>query len=228
MLKRLLILLPLILAQAGCLLHDEEFSSKPLSYTTEHVQFYERLRRELLRLEDIKVGDGPIAAAGRKVTAEITVRYSDGTLVYQGPAVTYWGMDGTVFIHNSPREPNMLSLEQAGIVLGLNGMAVGGTRRITIPANLVCYSGSVGQSIEKGADPSSTCMLVHSGVRGKDGAQVRKLPLTVEATLTAACKPVFLHLGPFSIGQRCRDSEVPKRDPDGPIWRFYYVAPSKP
>jgi hypothetical protein len=231
MLKRtlvLLILLVLTITQSGCLLHDEGQYHNPVAHTAESVRFYEGLKRERLQLEDITVGDGPIAAAGRKVSAEIAVRYSDGTLVYQGPAVAYWGMEETVWIHNSPSEPNMFSLSQQGIILGLNGMAVGGKRRIIVPPNLVCYSGSVGDSIEKGASPHSTCMLVHSGARGKDGAQVRKLPLTVDATLIAACRPVFLHLGSFSLGRRCRDSELPKREPSDSIWRFYHAAPAKP
>ena len=161
MLKRLLILLPILFAQTGCLLHDEEFSSQPGSFTTEGVQSYERLKRDLLQLEDIKIGDGPIAAAGRRVGAEITVRYSDGTLVYQGPAVTYWGFIGDTFIHNSPREPGLLSTQQEGIMLGLNGMGVGGKRRIIVPANLVCYNGrAVGQSLDKGANPNVTCGLI--------------------------------------------------------------------
>jgi hypothetical protein len=42
-------------------------------------------------------------------------------------------MDASVTIHNSLREAGALHLEQTGIRLGLNGMAVGGKRLITIP-----------------------------------------------------------------------------------------------
>lgn len=79
------------LAQTGCTFYEEHGSYQPAPFVPEAVQHYERLKREFLQLEDIKVGDGPIAASGRKVTADISVRYSDGTLIYQGPAVTYWG-----------------------------------------------------------------------------------------------------------------------------------------
>jgi hypothetical protein len=70
-------------------------------------------------------------------------------------------MIGHTFIENNVRERGLLSLEQQGIVLGLNGMAVGGKRRMTVAPNLVCYGGSVGQSLDKGADPKGTCGLVY-------------------------------------------------------------------
>ncbi|MDN5941211.1 MAG: hypothetical protein L0H94_04935 [Nitrospira sp.] len=139
MIKHIVILLAFVITQSGCTFYQEVSSYNPAAFQTDGVEWYERLKRESLKLEDVTIGDEPIAAAGRKVTAEITVRYSDGTLVYQGPVVTYWGFIGDTFIHNSPAEPNLLSMSQEGIVLGLNGMAVGGKRRIAIPANMVCY-----------------------------------------------------------------------------------------
>ncbi len=86
------------------------------------------------------------AALARKVTADIEVRYAsgDGKPIYRGPAISYFGMQGSVFIHNGAAEHGMLSLQQNGIILGLNGMAVGGKRRITVSPNLVCYEGAVG------------------------------------------------------------------------------------
>ena len=71
-------------------------------------------------------------------------------------------------------------------------------------------------------------MLVHSGIQGKRGTKVQKLPLMVEATLTAACRPVFPQVLGFYIGERCRDVNAPERKPADPIWRFYYVAPAMP
>ena len=225
MLKSILILLILVLAQSGCTFYEEVSSYKPATFKPDGVESYERLKRDLLHLEDLKVGDGPVAASGRRVAADIVARYSDGTLIYEGPAVTYWGMIGDTFIHNSPREPSMLSLEQLGIVLGLNGMAVGGKRRITVAPNLVCYSGSVGQSLDKGANPNGSCGLVYGE---RELVKVRKEQLTIDATLTASCTPVFPRIGPFYIGQRCRDSDAPKRESGDPIWHFYHAAPSKP
>ena len=216
------------LVQSGCS-YDTPWSFRPAPFQPQVIQEYERLKRELLQLEDIKVGDGPIAAAGRKVTAEITVRYADGKLVYEGPVVTYWGTIGTTFISNSWQEHGLLSLEHQGIVLGLNGMAVGGKRRIRVPANLVCFSGSSGQSLDKGESPSSTCMLAQSGVRGKDGTEVRKLSLIVDATLTASCAPIFVQIPLVYSRMDCRDSLlVPERKPTDPIWRFYVVETASP
>ena len=224
-----LLLLAFVIAQSGCTFHEEVGSYKPATFKPDGVESYERLKRELLQLEDIKVGDGPVAAAGRKVTAEITVRYSDGTLVYEGPAVTYWGMIGDTFINNSIQERGLLSTQQDGIMLGLNGMAVGGKRRIVILPNLVCFDGrAVGQSLDKGANPEQKCGLIIP-IEGEIGARVRKESLVVEATLTASCTPIFLQIPLIYSGQfRCRDSDAPKREPGDPIWRFYHAAPSKP
>jgi len=156
MLKRILILLICILGQTGCTFYEEYGNFRPAPFVPDAVQHFERLKRELLQLEDITVGDGPLVASGRKVSAQIAVRYSDGSLAHEGPVVTYWGMIGETFISNSWQERGLLSLEQTGIVLGLNGMAVGGKRRIHIPANLVCYSGFSSQSLGKGLIPTNT------------------------------------------------------------------------
>jgi hypothetical protein len=73
-----------------------------------------------------------------------------------------------------------------------------GKRRILIPANLGCFDGrAAGQSLDKGDSPSSPCMLVQSGVKGKHGTKVRKLPLIVDATLTASCTLIFMQILSF-------------------------------
>lgn len=183
---------------------------------------HERFKREFTQIADLKIGTGPVAAHGRKVMADVVIRYaSDGTLAYEGPVLAYWGIDGAVFIHNRLRAPGLLNLDQPGILLGLNGMAVGGKRRFTISPKLVCsWDGS-----EK-ADPGIACLLAQSGIQGKDGTVVRKLPLIVEATLTGACAPLSL------VGRRsediCRGMDKPQREPGDPIWRMYYAEPLLP
>ena len=229
MLKRILILLILALAQAGCTIEEGGGMYEPFPLSPDSRLEHERLKRELLQLEDIKVGDGPVAAWGRKISADIEARYTDGTLAYRGPAYAYAGMSGTVMIHNSLRKNGALSLQQTGIILGLNGMAVGGKRRITVSPGLACYGGGVGESTNKGANPKLTCGLVGGSRKEDGGMAVRKETLVVDATLTESCIPVFLFIPVIYHGEfRCRASETPQRDPTAPIWHFYYAEPSHP
>ncbi|SPP66265.1 hypothetical protein [Nitrospira lenta] len=224
MLKHALIILILGMTQVGCYISEESGGYKPVELSSEWRQALEQLKRKLLMIEDVKIGDGPLAAVGRKVTADIEVRYASGDSkpIYRGPAISYFGMQGDVFIHNDVVESGILSLQQQGIILGLNGMAVGGKRRITVSPNLVCYEGAVGESTSQGADPSIVCRLVKLYLKNGGIIQVRKEALIVEATLTDSCIPVFMKIPFIYKGQfRCRDSDIPKHDPSAPIWRIY-------
>lgn len=224
----ILLILVLSVPQISCagLVEEEVGGYQPVEVTPQLRQGLERLKREFLQLEDIKIGDGPLAAWGRKISADIEVQYADGTLIYRGPAIAYVGMKSSGWIHDDIHDRGMLSLQQDGIILGLNGMAVGGKRRITIAPNLVCYhAGTVGQSTAQGADPRVTCTLVATEGRleKNQSNKVRKETLIVEATLRASCIPGFIG-NPRVFGRieiRCRDSEVPRREPSDPIWRAY-------
>lgn len=215
--KRILIILPFILTLASCDLGDLPEGGpfyEPIPLTPEDLQGAERSRREVLQLEEIKIGDGPLALWGRKISADLDVRYWDGRPIYKGPAFYYSGMAGSIALHNNIQESGLLSLEQIGIMLGINGMAVGGRRRITVPPNLVC-----GRSSTDTPKPNVECSLV------QHRSAVRKERLIVEATLTASCVPV--HSRVFGeVG--CRSHDSPQRDPDAPIWRFYYAKPAHP
>lgn len=217
MITRLLLALVLALTQIGCTgdVDEEVGFHKPVELTSQLRQGLERSKREFLQLEDLKVGDGPLAAWGRKISADIEARYTDGTLLYRGPTIAYVGLEGSILIHNSLAGNGTLSLQQTGIILGLNGMAVGGTRRITIHPKLVCERRG-----EEVADPKASCELVRT--YWKDGGiiKVRKETLIVEATLTASCIPGY-SVGISKREVRCRDSDVPRRDPSAPIWRAY-------
>ena len=209
MLKRALILLVLTLTQFGCSIEEGGALYDPVLLTGESRQGLERDKRESLSIEDIKLGDGPLAAWGRKISADIEVRYTDGTVAYRGPMFVYIGFYGDVFFHDATKEAGSLSFGQPGIWLGINGMAVGGKRRITIEPRLV-----------------SGGLLVH-GPQDKNRVGVREEKLIVEATLTASCIPVLLRVrGPGSgyfieREVRCRDADLPQRDPNAPLWHLY-------
>ena len=226
MVTRLLLVLILVAALPGtgwAVEKEVGVYYNPVEPISEMPQGWARWKREFLQLEDLKIGDGPLAARGRKISADIEVRYADGTLIYRGPAISYAGLEDAVFIHNSVHERGMLSLRQEGIYLGLNGMAVGGKRRMVIAPNLVCFQGAVGESTANGANPRQTCTLVATEGRLEEGQsnKVRKETLIVEATLTAACIPSIAGIPRVFTWETCRDSAMPRREPSDPIWRAY-------
>ena len=207
MLKRALILLFLALTQGGCEVEDLYHPLPTIS--EEERERIEQTRRELLQLQDLQIGNGSVATWGRKITAAISVRYADGTTVYNGPIVDYVGFQEIL----NMEDPNYLSFFQRGIMLGLHGMAIGGKRRITIDASQVCTN------VQGGANPKISCNLTNRGFA------VRKEQLIVEATLTESCIPVGTVMS-SALGRKtketdCRRSDLPQRDPSAPIWRVY-------
>ena len=103
---------------------------------------------------------------------------------------------------------------QAGVELGLNGMAVGGRRRITISQELVCGGTDTG------------CYLLRPEREFVNEIPVHKKALVVEATLTESCVPVrfrwrdsggFLKLVDVSAGRRTK-SEPKTGGSDGHIY----------
>lgn len=214
MLKRTLILLVLAVTQSGCDVEYGEYVWPFEAWNLEELRSgLEREKRELLKIEDLQVGDGAIASWGRRLKAEIEVRYADeGAIIYKGPIVTYFGFHG--LISSDLNDRFMLNFgDQGGIQLGLNGMAVGGKRRITISPELVCGGTATG------------CYLLRPERQFVNEIGVSKKALVVEATLTESCAPVrfrwragntFTLVG---VSAGCRTKSEPKAG--GADWRIY-------
>ena len=214
MLKRTLILLILALTQWGCDINYGE-NLYPLElWNLEEVRSgLEREKRELLKIEDLQVGDGAIASWGRRLKADIEVRYADeGAIIYKGPIVTYFGFHGLMSSHLSDRF--MLNFgDQDGIQLGLNGMAVGGKRRVTINPELVCGGNAKG------------CYLLRPERQFVNEIGISKKALIVEATLTESCAPIRFRWRAGSsftlvdVSAGCRTKSEPKAG--GSDWHIY-------
>lgn len=208
MLIRLLLIATVALSQTGCGFRFDTFTPRELHKNSR--EGFESEKRQFLKLEDIKVGTGPLAAWNRRIEADLEVRSVDGKLIFRGPVFYYEGFynlpDTSVY------DERHLVISQSGIRLGLNGMAVGGKRRITVDASLVC----------SGKD--TYCHLVGPG-NFNHGTELSRQTLIVDATLTESCIPTELQMfiGNFAwTGEVvCRDQDTPKRDPADPIWRYY-------
>lgn len=216
MLKRALILLVLALSQWGCDVDYGEKNNLDIlhPWNLEEVRpRLEREKREFLKIEDLQVGNGAIASWRRRLKAEIEVRYADdGKIIYKGPIVTYVGFNG--LLPDYLRDRFMLEwIGQAGIQLGLNGMAVGGRRRITIDKELVCVG------------PDAGCYLLRPERQFVNEIRIRKSALVVEATLTESCAPVRVRWRASSsftlvdVSAGCRTKSEPKAG--GADWRIH-------
>lgn len=84
----------------------------------------EGLKRDFLKIEDIRLDNGPLAAWNRKISADIEVRYPDGTVAYRGSIYDYVAFHGVIMMEPTEKRDRLMT--QTGIWLGINGMAVGG------------------------------------------------------------------------------------------------------
>ena len=213
MLKRTLILLVLALTQWGCDVdYGENLYPLELRNLEEVRSRLEREKREFLKIEELQAGNGVIASWGRQLKADIEVRYADeGTIIYKGPIVTYVGFKG--LLASDLLDRFMLSDSQPGIRLGLNGMAVGGKRRITINQELVCEG------------PDAGCYLLRPERQFVNEIRIRKSTLVVEAMLTESCAPIRFRWRAGSsftlvdVSAGCRTKSEPKAGGAG--WHIY-------
>jgi len=89
-----------------------------------------------LKIEDVKVGTGAVASAGKKITVHYT-----GTL-----------LNGTKFDSSVDRgQPFSFTLGQGQVIegwdKGFDGMKVGGKRKLTIPAKMAYGDRAMGDKI---------------------------------------------------------------------------------
>jgi len=124
MLKRILILLILALSQAGYSIKEGGGAYNPVPLTDETRKELEGLKREFLKIEDIRLDNGPLVAWNRKISADIEVRYPDGTVAYRGSIYDYVAFHGVIMMEPTEKRDRLMT--QTGIWLGINGMAVGG------------------------------------------------------------------------------------------------------
>ena len=159
----LLIVLILSVGLSGCSIEEGGGGYSPNSAvdTSQGRASLQELKQKNVKVEDLKVAKGGVAAYGRRATADIQVHFADGTMMYEGPYVYELGF------FNEPFKSTPVPSVEHGIWLGLNGMGVGGKRRITLEPN----------------SPENT-----------NSRQV-----TVEATLTDTCIPVFIRGLPFML-----------------------------
>jgi FKBP-type peptidyl-prolyl cis-trans isomerase len=90
-------------------------------------------RPDALRIDEVKVGSGPVATRGKVVKVHYT-----GYLP-----------DGTRFDSSLARQPFQFQLGQGSVLkgwdLGVEGMKVGGKRKLTLPPALAFGDRAVGQ-----------------------------------------------------------------------------------
>ena len=214
MLAQLLIVGLLALAQTGC---DAKLDTGLFPWSVHNLDTVrkrlEQEKRDFVKTVDEQVGQGSLAAWGRRIKADVDIRYADGSVVYKGPIVVYSGFH--VALYNTIMEPRHLSMPHDGIELGLNGMAVGGKRRIIIEPEVVCQRPEV-----------QGCPLLFDKF-GHNGLGVRRERLIVEATLTESCAPTIFQAlnvnGTHFIQKQvwCRSLETPRIDPTVPPWHVY-------
>ena len=120
------IIVALGLGLSGCSIEEGGGGYRPNGDLENIREQFQELKQQYVTVEDLKIGEGGVAAYGRRVRANIQAQFADGTKMYEGSYSHELGFFN-VALKVSPIESIQL-----GVWLGLNGMAVGGKRRITI------------------------------------------------------------------------------------------------
>jgi hypothetical protein len=127
----LLLLLVFAVVAGGCSIEQGVEGYQPIDSNSaaQGKASLQEFKRKNVKVEDIKVAEGGVAAYGRRVKANIHVRFADGTTMYEGP------YQYDIGFFNAPFPRTTVSSVEHGIWLGLNGMGIGGKRRITLEPN---------------------------------------------------------------------------------------------
>lgn len=150
----------------------------------------EQVKKEFMLIEDTRVGNRSQAGWGMRISANIEVRYTDGTLIYRGPIVYYHGFK---WGYQRPRA-NLLAPYHIGLRFGIEGMGIGGQRRIMIHPDYVC-GGVLGTM--------TSCRLFEKTDEGN--IAVDKTTLVVDVTLADACIPMVYRAGHICLMGGCGD-----------------------
>ena len=151
----------------------------------------EELKQKLLYIEDLDPGHGSVATWGRKISAYVEVGYTDGTVIYHGPIVFYHGFK----FRYQHRVPNLMSDGILGIRYGIEGMAVGGKRRLMIHSEWAC-------------DGGRSCVLIQPRTYSEEKwVKLSAETLVVNITLMDSCTPIGFQTG-FIMGGHAISSEV--------------------
>lgn len=74
----------LALTQEGCWYERKDIYSIEEIHPSRQARM-EQEKRDLVKIEDLKVDNGPLAAWGRKIPAHIRVDQADGAFIFSGP-----------------------------------------------------------------------------------------------------------------------------------------------
>ncbi len=110
----------LALTQEGCGYERKDIYSIEEIHPSRRERM-EQEKRDLVKIEDLKIGNGPLAAWGRKISAHLRIDQADGTFIYEGPVFDLIGFDGFPE-SNKTDEHFLMGFNNPGVRLGLNGM----------------------------------------------------------------------------------------------------------
>jgi hypothetical protein len=199
MLSRLKDLVPFLIPLLffGCEVgHEVTGVYEPIEYSRDWI---ERQQLEVLKVEDVTIGSGPeVARGGKRLSGHIKATYENGTVVYEGPVVIFFGFQfkGEPSLRTD-FDLNYIVEMESKIGVGIYGMAVGGRRRFVVPSP-VCGRHLVDCTF---LDPRSPTLHENASKTNHGNLRIPKgMPLLVDFTLKEACRPILKRQGSSIFG----------------------------